>query len=121
MAPDGPLSVCVACSCRTVRTLIPEARKQMIEPPATMPREGGSDTTRWWFCLVMAHLRPDDPWRLPPPSLMAPNGNIAGPEWQYRVAPQASEYSLTANTDVATAKLPSNTNLARSTSVMGSV
>lgn len=50
-----------------------------------------------------------------------PNGNIAGPEWQYRVAPQASEYSLTANTDVATAKLPSNTNLARSTSVMGSV
>lgn len=86
MAPDGPLSVCVACSCRTVRTLIPEARKQMIEPPATMPREGGSDTTRWWFCLVMAHLRPDDPWRLPPPSLMAPNGNIAGPEWQYRVA-----------------------------------
>lgn len=41
-----------------------------------------------WFCLVMAHLRPDDPWWLPPPSLVAPNGNIAAPEWQYRVAPK---------------------------------
>lgn len=88
MAPDGPLPVCVACSCRTLRTLIPEARGQMIEPPAIMPREGGSDTRRWWFCLVMAHLRPDDPWWLPPPSLVAPNGNIAGPKWQYRVAPE---------------------------------
>ena len=61
----------------------------MIEPPATMPREGGPDTMRW-FCLVMAHLRPDDPWWLPPPLLVAPNGNIAGPEWQYRVAPKPS-------------------------------
>lgn len=43
---------------------------------------------RWWFCLVMAHLRPDDPWWLPPPSLVAPNGNTAGSEWQYRVAPK---------------------------------
>ena len=88
MAPDGPLSVCVACSCRTVRTRIPETREQMIEPRATMPREGGPDTMRWWFCMVMAHLRPDDPWWLPPPSVVAPNGNIAGPEWQYRVAPK---------------------------------
>lgn len=59
----------------------------MIAPPATTPREGPPDSVRWCFRLMRARLRRCGPWwPPPPPRLVAPNGNIAGSEGQYRVA-----------------------------------
>jgi hypothetical protein len=48
----------------------------MIEPPAATPQEGARDTVRW-FCLMVARLKRDDPWWLPPSRLVAPKPELA--------------------------------------------
>ena len=45
----------------------------------------------------MAQLRPGNVWWPPPPQLVAPNGNIAGPEWQERAAPKPSNTHRSVN------------------------